>query len=75
MSAQRGNRVKFSTFNSWGKGGVIGKKTEVDDNGTTYVNFVWCLLCTRNVIFCMSTLLHVGTYYRQLEMTYGLVRL
>ena len=67
MSAQRGNRVKLSTFNSWGKSGVIGKKTEVDDDGTTYVNFVWCLLCTKNEKKILDN--------PRLKMAHGLVQL
>jgi hypothetical protein len=48
MASSKGNRVKLSTFSSWGKGNIIGRKTETDEHGTQNVTFVWCLVCCRN---------------------------
>ena len=48
MEPPKGNRVRLSTFNSWGKNEIIGKKVVKDNEGSEYVNFVWCLVCTRN---------------------------
>ena len=43
----KGNKVKLSMFNSWGKGSVLGYKTE-ESNSISYVNFIWCKVCARN---------------------------
>ena len=45
-SKHKGNSVKLSTFNAWGYSSVIGIKTKVKD-GATYVNFVWCKVCSK----------------------------
>ena len=45
--APKGNRVKVSTFRSWGKEDILGFKTEEKD-GVIYVVYIWCKICARN---------------------------
>ena len=47
-SSSKGHKVALSTFKSWEKESVIGYKTEIDDVGRTYVNFIYWLVCCRN---------------------------
>ena len=41
----KGNKVELQTFIGWGKGTIIGHKTEVTPDGKCYVNFIWCKVC------------------------------
>ena len=43
----KGNKVKLLTFNSWRKKSVLGYKT-VERDGISYVNFIWCKVCSTN---------------------------
>ncbi len=45
--AAKGNKIEISTFRKYGKSDIIGYKT-VDENGKTYVNFIWCKLCAKH---------------------------
>ena len=51
----KGNKVELSTFLSWGKEDIIGYKTE-ECVGKTFVNFVWCKLCSRHEAGVLSRL-------------------
>lgn len=44
----KGIKVKLSTFKSWAKEDVLGFKTE-EFEGTTYVVFIWCEVCSCNL--------------------------
>ncbi len=46
-SESKGSKIDLNTFNKWGKDNVIGYKT-IEENGRTYVNFVWCKVCAGN---------------------------
>lgn len=46
-SVGKGSKIDLSTFEKWGKDGVIGYKTINIDN-RVFVNFVWCKVCERN---------------------------
>ena len=45
--ATKGKRIEFSTVQKYGKSEIIGYKTE-DENGKTFVNFIWCKLCAKH---------------------------
>ena len=47
MACNKGHRVDVLTFRGWGKENIIGCKKE-EENGRTYVNFVWCKVCARH---------------------------
>jgi len=46
VMASSGRRVTLATFLSWGKDGVCGKETEVE-NGTIFVVKIWCMVCKK----------------------------
>ena len=43
----KGNSVELKTFKSYGVDEILGLKMEEKD-GRTYVNFIWCKICTKN---------------------------
>ena len=43
----KGNSIELKTFKSYGVDEILGFKMEEKD-GQTYVNFIWCKVCTRN---------------------------
>ena len=51
----KGNKVEIATFNIWGKGNIIGHKTEEVDS-KKMVNFIWCKVCNRYKNDIMSRL-------------------
>ena len=48
-----GASVELRTFEKYGKSSVIGHKTIEKDN-KTFVNFVWCKLCTKHKVVILS---------------------
>lgn len=42
----KGVTKELATFDSWGKGEVIGLKVE-NMNGKTYVTEIWCKVCAK----------------------------
>ena len=45
--AVKGKKIDFSTFQKYGKSEIFGYKT-VDENGKTFVNFIWCKLLAKH---------------------------
>ena len=45
--AGKGKKIELRTFSSYGKSEIIGYKT-IQEEGKTYVNFIWCKVCAKH---------------------------